>query len=299
VDYQKTEQHISMVRDVVYKQLLKDFMPLPVDRAACARWANDIPRTGKTTIYTSYMYQLGSVFKSYAKLLERFSGIRFASRFAGLSGLIVRPQKEELDRASRILGNIVKLLRESKEGFAYLYEDEPYSGALLLELGLMDEFQNYGKKLLAFFAQRGIERVITVDPHTTNALLRLKTMLHDDLQVVSYLQLIRPANGVGRFVLHDSCLYSRYLGLGAEIREKLSKSGVSLVEERMVTAMDTSTCCGAPVESVSEGLSEQIAKARAEKLSSVCEDILVACPLCYQNLSQYSKSIQDIAEVIS
>jgi Fe-S oxidoreductase len=66
----------------------------------------------------------------------------------------------------------------------------------------------------------------------------------------------------------------------------------------MVTAQDTSTCCGAPVESVDEQLSEDIAKGRAAKLVSVHKDVLVACPLCYQNLSPHIESIHDIAEVI-
>ena len=283
----------------MFKELLEGYMPLPVDRAACARWAKDLPRSGETIIYTSYMYQLGSVFKSYAKLLERFSGVRFASRFASLGGLVVKPKKDELERAALILGNIVSLLRRSYPQLAYLYEDEPYSGALLLELGFLDEFQAYGKKVFGFLRERGVRRVITVDPHTTNALLRLKNLLSDDLDVVNYLQLVHPANGGGRFVMHDSCLYSRYLGIGSEIRGILRDSGVSLVEDRMVTAQDTSTCCGAPLESVSEELSERIARARAAKLASVCEDVLVACPLCYQNLSPYVQSVHDIAEVVS
>lgn len=299
MDYKKTQQQLSLVRSVVFKELLESYMPLPIDKGACARWAEDIPRSGGTIIYTSYMYQLGSVFKSYARLLERFSSVRFASRFASLGGLIVRPKKEELDRAALILNKIIALLKASDIAVAYLYDDEPYSGALLLELGFLDEFQAYGKRLLELFRGRGVKRVITVDPHTTNALLRLKGLLDDDLEVVNYLKLVRPTKGGGTFVMHDSCLYARYMGMGGEIRGMLKGAGVSLLEHRMVTAQDTSTCCGAPVEAVSEDLSERIAKARAAKLTSVCEDVLVACPLCYQNLSPYVKSVRDIAEVVS
>lgn len=299
MEYRKTQQQLSLVQSVVFKELMESYMPLPVDRVACSRWADGIPRTGKTLLYTSYMYQLGSVFKSYAKLLERFSGIKFAARFSSLGGIFVRPKKEELERASRVLNNIVGLLKISQVEPAYLYEEEPYSGALLLELGLLDEFKAYGKKLLDLFHARGFERVITVDPHTTNALLRLKGFIETDLQVVNYLQLVHPANGGGRFVFHDSCLYSRYMGMGPQIRGILKDSGVSLVEDRMVTAEDTATCCGAPIESLSEELSERIAQVRAAKLSSVCEEVLVACPLCYQNLAPYVKAVRDIAEVVS
>jgi Fe-S oxidoreductase len=283
----------------VVKGLLDGYMPLPVDKSACVAWAKGLPRSGETILYTSYMYQLGSVFKSYAKLLERFSGVKFASRLAFMGGVLIKPKKDELERASLVLNNIVNLLKKSGLEFAYLYDEEPYSGALLLELGLLDDFRTYGKKLFEFFGSKGIKRVITVDPHTTNALLRLKALLKNDLEVVNYLQLVHPTMAKGRFVMHDSCLYSRYLGMGSQIRTVIRESGVTLVEDRMVTAQDTSTCCGAPVESVNEKLSEAIARTRAAKLSSVCEDVLVACPLCYQNLSPYLKSVHDLAEVVS
>jgi Fe-S oxidoreductase len=298
MNYQRVEQQVSLVHDFVYKNLMKEYVPLPIDRAACARWARDLPRVGPTIIYTSYMYQLGSVFKSYAKLLKRFSGVKFASRFASLGGLLVKPKREELERASMILNNVVALLKGAGVEVSYLYADEPYSGALLLELGLLDEFEEYGRKLFGFMGDRGVKRLVTVDPHTMNALLRLKERLRSELDVVNYLQLIRPTGGGGSFAMHDSCLYSRYLGLGPSVRSVLRGAGVNLIDDRMVTAQDTSTCCGAPVESVDEELSEQIAKDRAAKLLSVHRDILVACPLCYQNLSPYIGSIRDVAEVI-
>lgn len=298
MDYDKIERQLSLVREVVYRGLMENYVPLPIDRSACSKWAKGLPREGPTIIYTSFMYQLGSVFKSYAKLLGRFSGIRFASRLTALGGMLVKPKKDELERASMILNNMVLLLQDSGVSVAYLYEEEPYSGALLLELGLLDEFREYGKKLLGLMEAKGVKRVVTVDPHTTNALLRLRAMLKSELEVVNYLQLVRPTQGGGTFVMHDSCLYSRYLGLGAVVRSVVKDAGVDLKEDRLVTAQDTSTCCGAPVESVDESLSERIAKERAAKLVSVSKDIMVACPLCYQNLSPYASSIRDIAEVV-
>lgn len=299
VNYQNIENQLSLVRRVVFKNLLKDYMPLPVDKSLCTKWTQELPRSGDTIIYTSYMYQLGSLFKSYAKLLEKFSGVKMASNFAFLGRALVKPNKEELQRAFAILNNIARLLKKSGVEFGYLYDEEPYSGALLLELGLLDEFQTYGKKVFELFDSKGVRRIITVDPHTMNAMARIKEMLNSDIEVVNYLQLIHSTNGRGKFVMHDSCLYSRYLGLGGSIREMVLKSGVTLAEDRMVTAPDTSMCCGAPVESLSQQLSESIAKMRGSQLNSVFDDVLVACPLCYQNLSPYVRSIHDVAEVIA
>jgi Fe-S oxidoreductase len=302
MDYEKPRRQIALVRSFVFKNLMNNYMPLPMDKAACSKWTTSLSRTGDTILYTSYMYQLGSAFKSYAKLLERFSGLKFASKLTFLGGLVVRPKNGELERASLILNNIVNLLNDSGVKVAYLYDEEPYSGAILLELGLLDEFQAYGRKLLDFFHSHGVKRVITVDPHTLNALGRLTTLLKSDIEVIDYLELVHPRNGAGggrQFVLHDSCLYTRYAGLGASVRARAQEAGITLAENRLVTAQDTSTCCGAPVESVSEELSERIASLRAAKLQSVCADVLVVCPLCYQNLSPYVKSIHDIAEVMT
>lgn len=298
MDHSKLERQLSLVRDFTFKSLMEGYVPLPFDRRTASEWTKSLPRSGQTVIYTSYMYQFGSVFKSYAELLGRFSGVRFAARFASLGSLLARPKKSELERASVVLNRIVGLLDKAGVKVAYLYDEEPYSGALLLELGLLDEFKEYGRKLFDFFGSRGIKRLVTVDPHTTNALLRLKGLVEGGPDVVSYLSLVQPTEGGGTFVMHDSCLYSRYLDMRATVRSVLGRSGVRLVEDRMVTAQDTSTCCGAPIEAVDVALSEGIAKARAAKLLSVHKDIVVACPLCYQNLSPYAESVRDVAEVI-
>ena len=288
-----------MIREVVFRNLIRDYMPLPAARSASSAWTSNLPRSGSTILYTSHMYQMGSVFKSYAKLLDRFSGVKFAPRLASIGGLVVRPKKSELQRASIILNNIVRLLDEAGIKVAYLYDEEPYSGALLLELGLLDEFEEYGRRLLQYFSSKGVHRVITVDPHTFNALSRLKSIFNSDLQIDNYLQLVHPKQGSGRFVMHDSCLYSKFCNLGPAVRELVQRAGVVLVEDRLVTAQDTATCCGAPVESVDEPLSEELALNRATRLLSICDKILVACPLCYQNLAPYAASVSDLAEVIS
>lgn len=42
------------------------------------------------------------------------------------------------------------MLKKNGIDFGYLYEDEPYSGAILLESGFLYEFQKYGEKLRDF-----------------------------------------------------------------------------------------------------------------------------------------------------
>lgn len=292
-------KRLSAIKGVMMKSLEKDFIPFPVNKALCSRWAKNIPYGGKTIMYTSFMYQLSGLFKAYEKRLSTFAALGGSSKLASLGKLVIRPDKKDLDRAYRILSNISALLSNSGNEHGYLYDDEPYSGGLLLELGMLDEFHRYGKKVLDLLLNKGVKRLITVDPHTTNAMKRLLQHFPADIEVVNYLSLINPHNGKGEFVLHDPCLYTRYDSIGSTMRGVLSKTDVELREDRMVTSRENGTCCGGPIAPVDYDLSDRIAKARAEKLLSVSPNVLVACPLCYQNLSTHIRGIKDISEVVS
>jgi Fe-S oxidoreductase len=277
---------------------MNDFVPFPIDRKMCSRWAEGLPNTGRTILYTSMMYQMSPTFKSYERLLPKVSKIRGAESLSFLGKYLFKPEKEELERAYRILSNISRMLTKSGVQFGYLYEVEPYSGAILIELGMRDEFRNYGEKLLSFFHERGVEKLITVDPHTTNALVRLKEYLDFDIEVVNYVTLLRGITGSGEFVLHDSCLYSKHLGMRDSIRTVIGASGVTLKENSVVTGRETAMCCGSPVGVVNSEVGESIAKMRATRLASVSGRVLVMCPLCYQNLSPNLDSVLDFAEVV-
>lgn len=292
-------RQIDAIGKVMVQSLKNNFTPFPINKSLCSKWTEKLPYGGNTIIYTSFMYQLASIFKSYEKHLPAFSKAGGSARLASLGKFIIRPKKEDLKRAGRILTNISAMLTSSGIDHGYLYDDEPYSGGLLLELGLIDEFREYGERVLKLFHEKGVHRVITVDPHTTNAMNRLKEIFGSEIEVTSYLELVTPSRGKGEFVLHDPCLYTRYSDLGDTMRNVLSKAGVKLREDRMVTGSDIGTCCGAPLGPIDTDLSERIASYRSEKLRNVSSEVLVACPLCYQNLSPHIQNLRDIAEVVS
>ncbi len=294
----RLEKQLSSIKKVMVETLNKNFVPFPVDKSLCIKWADDLPHGGDTIIYTSCMYQLSSLFKSYEKYLPTFSSLGGSSKIASIGKFLIKPKKEDLDRSYAILRNISAMLKKAGIRHGYLYDEEPYSGGLLLELGMIEEFKEYGKKVLAIFKDKGVKKVITVDPHTHNALTRLKEMHNPDLDVVNYLTLINSGKGSGEFVFHDPCLYTRYQNLGGRIREVLANSGVKLKEDRMVTSREYGTCCGGPLGPVDINLSDEIAKMRARDLLSVSENVMVACPLCYQSLAPHVRNIKDIAEVI-
>ena len=285
-----------MLGKLIYENLQKYGFPYPVDKKICSGWAKDIPKNSSTIIYTSCMHQTASLSEFYSKLTplaEKLSPFFFL-------GKLIRPKKEELDRAYLILNKIANLLKKNGIEFGYLYEEEPYSGAILLELGYLDEFKSYAKQVYEFFKNKGIKKIITVDPHTHHALKRYSEFIQFDIEVVNYLELIKDAKGLANdiFVVHDSCLYSRFLNLRDTYRNIINKSGIKIVEDELITGKDTAYCCGSPIKSVNPELSEKIAKARVEQLKRLSKNILVVCPMCYASLSKYAENIKDLAEVI-
>ena len=284
-----------MLGKLIFQNLQKFGFPYPIDKTICAGWAKDIPRGGETIIYTSCMYQTATLSDLFSKFIP------YAEKLSSLSPLakLIKPSKEEIERAYRVLQNIATMLKRRGVNFGYLYEEEPYSGAILLELGYLDEFAEHAKNVTNFFKQRGVKRIITVDPHTHYALSRYNEFVNFDIEVVSYFELLGgvKAKIQGNAVIHDSCLYSRFLGKREVYRGLLKSSGLKIVEDEMITGKDTSYCCGSPVKPVNRELSERIARIRIEQLKRLSDTIIVVCPMCYANLSKYHK-VLDFAEVV-
>lgn len=288
--------NLSEIGKVLVDNLNKYYMPFPVDKKVCSGWANGLPKGGETIIYTSCMYQIEPVVTKFLKLLPSISSLKALMPLA----ILVKPPKAELDRAYKILNNIVLALEKSGIRPGYLYDEEPYSGAILLEMGFLEEFGEYAKRVVSLFKEKGVKKIITVDPHTHNALSRYQEFVKHDLEIVSYLELVNYTKRVeGEFTIHDSCLYSRFLGLREKYRGLIKKSGIRLIEDEMVTGKDTSSCCGGPLGPVDLKVSEKIAENRARDLEKLSRRLLVVCPVCYVTLSPHFKGeIKDIAEVI-
>ena len=299
MDEDKIKDRVRLIRSLVTRNLMRDYVPFPMDRKLASSWALplDVPRGGDTLIYTSYMYQMSSVFKSYGRLLPKIGSLASSSLVQGLGARVIKPSDEEMKRASSILSNAYSLIRASGVEAGYLYEEEPYSGALLLEMGFLDELKDYGKKLLSFFRDRGTKRLIVLDPHTLFTLTYLKREVGFDVPFQHYVDVVRGAKGEGNFVLHDSCVFSRLLDRYSSLRDFIRQTGISLSEDELVTGRATGSCCGGPLASLDYELSEDMAKQRAEELKRVNPRVLVMCPICLSQLSPYA-DVRDLLEVI-
>ncbi|EZQ09966.1 heterodisulfide reductase subunit D [Candidatus Acidianus copahuensis] len=287
--------NIKFLGKMIVENLKTQGMPFPTDPRVCTGWAKDLPRKSDTIIFTSCMYQIEPIVPTLSKFLpsaEKLKSLMPLSR-------LLKPTQQQIQRSYRILNNIVLSLKQSGINVGYLYEEEPYSGALLLELGLLDEFSDWAKHVASLFREKGIRKVITVDPHTHNALTRYGEFTQFEVEVISYLELVTPKKVEGEYVVHDSCLYSRFLGLREKYRSLIERSGIKTIEDPMITGKDTSACCGGPLAPVDREVSEKIASNRTRDLEKLGNKLLVLCPICYVTLSpHFSGEVLDLAEVI-
>ncbi|AAY80976.1 (Fe-S)-binding protein [Sulfolobus acidocaldarius] len=285
-----------MLGKIILQNLEKYDFPYNIDKKICSGWASDLPKGGETILFTSCMHQTASLSDTFSRTIPLAEKVPSLSVFAKL----IKPNKEQLERSYKVLRNIVSLLKKNGVNFGYLYEEEPYSGAILLELGYLNEFGIHAERVTKFLKEKGVKRIITVDPHTHNALNRYSEFTKFDIEVVNYLELIKDAKIKTdvSFVIHDSCLYSRFLGLRDVYRQILTNAGGKIVEDLMVTSKEVSYCCGSPIKPVNHELGEKVAKSRVEQLKKLSDNILVVCPMCYANLSKYHNKIYDLAEVV-
>lgn len=299
-----------MLNSLNYNQL-----PIPVERAICSEWANglNIPETGDTVLYTSCLYQLVPYINSFTSIMEKLPPStmgplvnRFSNTVVKVARRILKPPRSEIERVNGIIRAIAKLLTRNNVNFAFM-PDEPYSGALLYELGFEDEFKEYfSSVVLRYFRSKGVKTVITIDPHTHHILTVVAPKFFGDLgfRVVNYMELIKDVGRakLNKVVIHDSCLYSRYLNMRNTYRLLVEKAGAEHVEDPYITGVSTSMCCGGPIESINPSLSNKVARIRISYLSKLSTNVVVACPICYANLSRNndgSVRIIDLAELLS
>ncbi len=246
-------------------------------------------------LVTGLMYQIAPYISKITDLTAKIEGsakesiLSLATRLP--TYLIVKPEKEDVKRFNKILVNIYLLLKNSGVDFGYDPNLDFYSGILLHDLGLDEEFEKYVTSISDKLRSEGIREIITVDPHTTYALSKLYP---EEFKVKSYLELIDVRGLKGKVTIHDPCYYARYLDFYERPREVLRKAGIECSEVRNSKKM--TYCCGAPIESVSPKLSLEIAKIRYSELRG--ERIVTMCPLCLARLKKFGE-VYDIAEILS
>ncbi len=313
---------MTVVRDIISfiaENTRKTGIPLPAPRDSLYKWAGKLglPESGEYMLYTGGLYQLVPYINSLVAQLESLTtrktgglALRFAKAFSKIVDLskITKPRREDVEYAESILIAVTQLLDSAGVSYGYLYENDMYSGILLHDLGLAEEFAGHAEKVYRRLRETGVSKVITVDPHTTYALTTLYPKYIDNynLEVTNYLELLYEklqqgklkfqGEDMGSVVIHDPCYYARFLGILDQPRKLLEAAGYKVLEPRRTREM--TYCCGGPVESISPKLALRVAETRIGELREKSSRIVTLCPICYANLSRASsenETVRDIA----
>jgi len=291
-------------------------MPVPIPKKNIYKWAEGLglPKGGNTVLLTGLLYQLTPYINASVKNLESMEEGKYPSSIsklvlkrtgivAAISKLVLRPPKEELEEQYEVLREIAMLLKKAGIQFGYLYEDDMYSGALLYDMGLDDDFKEHAAMVYNKLKSLGVKTLITIDPHTTYVMKEAYKEIIPayDLVVKNYLEILAESSiNVIKILkedatLHDSCYYARYLNIIDEPRKLLEKGGVNILEPER--NKELTFCCGGPIESITPGLSKHIAQSRMNELSTANKNIILMCPLCYANLSRVKPNDATIKDI--
>jgi Fe-S oxidoreductase len=301
--------------------------PLGFKSAYWTEWANglDFPPKGPTILLTARMYQMLPYITQLTQMIASAKGLlvgksmgklmNIGSRIAGETIIKFKAKGADDDikeKGTCILRGITAALRAAGEKPAFLGENEPYSGALLYDLGLDDDASSHAKNVQKTFAEQGVQRVIAVDPHTALMLKEIYPQFVNGfgVQVRHYLEILAEqpsvlakgsrANLPKELVLHDSCVMTRDLGFVEQARAVAAGLGIKVLEPEN-TKVNTA-CCGGPIEYAFGDLSDKVSTIRIKELAGVGKNILTTCPICLINLRKYEKElglrVWDMGEIL-
>ncbi len=292
---------------------------LPIPARTATRWARglDLPRGGRTVLYTGQMYQLIPYIERMVTVaqrvgdspLARFTGLgRRVNRMVDILAFMARPSQRDREPYDRILADVARVLRAAGVEFGYLYGDELYSGALAHDMGVDEAVAAHARRVYAVFRRHGVRSVITVDPHTTNMLRSVYPTLVDgyDIEVRSYLEVLAERQATpsvpleGEVALHDPCVLARFENVVQQPRQLLQQAGITLREPEHSGRL--TWCCGGPIESLYPDKALANARRRVAQLRDVAPAGVTMCPLCLVNLRKAagdSMQFQDISHYLS
>ena len=266
-------------------------------------------REGDAMLFTGLMYQLVPYIEKTTRYLERYEDSYLANyvRFGKyMPKFLVRlafrflASKEDKKKFNGILKSIVEILLKSKVDFCYRPELDYYSGILLYDLGDIDGFISHARFVANTLKENGINKLITVDPHTTYALKVLyPKYTGETFEVKTYFELLnlRGENGTKQVTLHDPCFYGRYLELSEVPVKVLENLGIECVAVR--NSGQFTNCCGGPAESISPKLSTEVLSRRVEELKATGAPIVAMCPICMGALMKGGVEVEDLSTLIA
>lgn len=297
--------------ELIASNLDKVRNPFGVPHGALNTWWENIPlrREGDAMLFTGLMYQSLPYIEKTTSHMERLEDTRRGElvrygKFVPkpLVGLGFALMVSEPDKAfsNSILQNIWNILVRSNVDFFYRPELDAYSGILLYDLGDEEAFTRHAKYVSRRLKDKGVRKLITVDPHTTYAMKVLYPRYTGiSFEVTTYFELINlraKAENV-RVTVHDPCFYGRYLELSDVPAKVLDRIGIECVPVRNCGKF--TNCCGGPAESISPKLTREVLDRRISELEETGQPIIAMCPICLSNLKRGGAPVEDLSTLIA
>ncbi|HUI86585.1 MAG TPA: (Fe-S)-binding protein [Nitrososphaerales archaeon] len=296
----------NSISEFVTRSTIKYSNPLGLS-SECREWAKplDLPRDGEYLLFTGSMYQIMPYGSRLVELAQRF-GQSGPGRLASVgthAPFLIKFSKFLCDQDSRkrtekILQSMVGLLRLSDVSFYYDEELEFYPGTYLHDLGFRSQFKEYSTGVAKKFKEKGVRKIITVDPHTYDLLKNVYPLYTDfPFEVVFYLDLLnlKLRKSEVKVTFHDPCRLSRHSSYIGRPRELINSAATNVEPPR---SRRRTMCCGGPDELLYPGIAEKVSKAGYEELKKTgAEQILTACPVCLMNLGREGE-VFDISEFL-
>jgi Fe-S oxidoreductase len=220
--------------------------------------------------------------------------------------------------AARALGDV---LINSGVSFGVLGEKEITDGNEVDLLGEDALFESVAQKNIQQFKEAGVRKIITLSPHSYNAMKNSYPRFGGEFEVYHYTQIMSdlvkkkklkgPAGFDGKITFHDPCFLGRWNQEYNAPRNIIgSVPGATLVE--MERNKKSAACCGGGggnfYTDLLGGSDESPARIRAREAAATGAGILaVACPNCLTMLEDAVKvegletriKVRDIAEIMA
>ncbi len=321
--------YIPPVLHLLSANIIRWGNPLGLRESDCNSWSNglELPVEGSTIFYTGCEYQMTPYVQPLREVLKKvkfqdalLSTASLMQKFTKTIGLdltkiLARVRQEERQTYHHLLRVSALNLRRLGVEFGHL-QGELYSGALLYEHGLFEEFERQAYSVAEQFQKAGVRRVITLTPHSAEIFQQVypRFLSRFDFEIVPYVSAIAEALDKSerrlslpetlKATLHDPCHLARSLNLVEEPRKVLRAiENLELVE--VASSKELTVCCGAPGELIYPELSELLASRRAKDLADTrAEVIITLCPFCHASLRQGVKlagarvRVMDFSEVL-
>ncbi|MFC2058110.1 (Fe-S)-binding protein [Chloroflexota bacterium] len=224
-------------------------------------------------------------------------------------------------RAKEVTKSLGKLLLKSGLDFGVLGKEENCDGNEVRGLGEESLFEAMADDNIKQFRDSGVKKIVTLSPHSYNAMHKYYSQPDGDFEVLHYTQVVKSliydkkldvTKGLtAKVTYHDPCFLGRWNTEYEAPREILGAiPGIELVE--MERNKSNAFCCGGGGGNFyidSFGSSEYVpARIRVREALSTGADILaVACPICLTMLDDAVKvegiedrlKVMDISEIVA